>query len=192
MEMKRISILTSLSSLIAILASATTLSVKPAQASLIGDTVNLLVTVLGDFGNIINDSAVVVDPGIEFTNFATRGANLNLDVFDESFDIIANTRSNGSIREQTRWRLSDLDWVDSPGIVTGVSQTGGPNALNISFTDDSITVLLDDVAPGQNQTVTWSFDIQTQHESTPEATSVLGLLALGMFGANSILKRKSS
>lgn len=185
MEMKRISTLTSLSSLIAILASATTLDVKPAQAALIGDTVNLQSTVL-------TDSAVVVDPGIEFTVFGNAGANLNVDVFNESFDIIFNSVGIDFIGFQSEWILSDLDWVDSPGIVTGVTQTGGPNALNISFTDDSITVFLDDVAPGPNQTVTWSFDIQTQHESTPEATSVLGLLALGMFGANSILKRKSS
>ncbi|MEA5535911.1 PEP-CTERM sorting domain-containing protein [Crocosphaera sp. XPORK-15E] len=161
----------------------------PAQAALLGDTVSAELIGIG-VGTILNQTATVVDPGIEFTVFGNQGANLNLDVKSDSFDIIYNLTTLPGIGFPSRWILSDLDWVDAPGIVTGVTLTSGNASLisGISFTDDSITIdLLDVTNPPPSQT--WSFAIQAQHETVPEPGTILGLLTLAGLGLGSRFKR---
>ncbi|NES04597.1 MAG: PEP-CTERM sorting domain-containing protein [Okeania sp. SIO2F4] len=58
---------------------------------------------------------------------------------------------------------------------------------NISFTDDSVTVdIIQCSVPPQNSVETWKFDIQTQHKSTPEPATILGLLTLTGLGLRNI------
>lgn len=87
--------------------------------------------------------------------------------------------------------MSDLDWVDTPGIITGVTLTSGDASLisGISFTDDTITIdLLSYTVPPQAAVETWSFNIETSKETVPEPLTILGsLTALGFGG---FFKRK--
>lgn len=168
---------------------------SPAQAALLADTVR---AELGPTGGspFLDQTAVVTDPGIEFTAFGNQGASLSLDVKSDSFDIIHDLTTLSSIGFPSTWTLSDLDWVGTPGIVTGVNLVSGNASLisGISFTDDSITVDIMDYnnAPPQNQIETWTFDIQTSHEtpeSTPEPATILGLLTVTGLGLGSRLKR---
>ena len=107
---------------------------------------------------------------------------------DIDFDLTGVT----SIAVSLQWVLSDVDWVDTPGIITGVTLTSGKASLisGISFTDDSITVDFTPYdIPSENAVETWSFDIETEHESVPEPGTILGLLTLAGLGFSSRLKR---
>ena len=156
-----------------------------AQAALLGDTVTADLSSNGF--SILNTTEVVLDPGIEFSRPIGNGA-LSLDLKSDSFDIIYNLGSFPSVGGPTTWTLSDLDWINGPGIVTGVTLTSGDASAisGTSFTSDSITVNLFDVVSPPQPIVTWSFDIETEH--VPEPITILGsLAALGFGGA---MKRK--
>ncbi|NER08647.1 MAG: PEP-CTERM sorting domain-containing protein [Okeania sp. SIO3C4] len=162
---------------------------SPAQAALLADSVR------GQLGSnsfsILDETAVVTDPGTEFSRVIGDGS-LSLDVKSDSFDIIYDVGSFPSVGAPTTWILSDLDWVDTPGIVTGVTLASGDASLisGMSFTDDSITIdIINYSVPPQNQIETWTFDIQTEHESTPEPATILGLLTVTGLGLGSRLKR---
>ncbi|MGK7885563.1 MAG: PEP-CTERM sorting domain-containing protein [Crocosphaera sp.] len=161
----------------------------PAQAALLGDEVNAELLFDGSSG--FNQTATVIDPGVEFTAFS----QLALDVKNDSFDLIYDLSGLGGINNNTTWVLSDLDWVDTPGIITGVTLTSGDANVvtGTSFTDNSITVDLSSYTiPPQNSIETWSFDIETSKvsESVPEPGTILGLLTIAGLGFGSRLKRK--
>ncbi len=158
----------------------------PAQAALLGDTVSLSST-------FINGSAVVVDPGIEF-DFSGGSEQLSLDVKNDSFDITyENFGIFSNLIDPTQWVLSDLDWVDTPGVFTGVNlvSENSSSISGTSFTDDSITVDIESFFLGPGAVETWSFDIETSKvsESVPEPGTILGLLTLAGLGFGSRLKR---
>ncbi len=67
------------------------LSSGSAQAGLIGNTVNGQLGITGS-SPILNQNAVVTDPGVEF-NFTNGDGGLSLDVNDDSFDLIYNLGS---------------------------------------------------------------------------------------------------
>ena len=160
----------------------------PASAFLLGDTVRAEFNATG-FGNIIDETDVVVDPGIEFSR--TFVDTFALDVKSDSFDIIYTGGGVPFIGADTQWILSDINWVNTPGIVTGVTLASGDNSLlnGISFTDDSITVNVVDFSLTNGVAEKWSFDIQTSHKSTPEPSTILGLLAVTGLGLANCLKR---
>ena len=161
----------------------------PAQAALLGDTVRAEFTAAG-IGTFLDETDTVVDPGTEFSlPFGSNG--LELDVKNDSFDIIYDLGVTSGVGADTTWILSDLDWVDTPGIITGVTLTSGDASLisGISFTDDTITIeLLSYTVPPQAAVETWSFNIETSKETVPEPLTILGsLTALGFGG---FFKRK--
>ncbi len=162
----------------------------PAQAALLGDTVRAELIFNGTITSL-DETDTVVDPGIEFSS-AIGSATFELDVKNDSFDIIYDLGTFSGVGNDTTWILSDLDWVDTPGIITGVTLTSGDANVvtGISFTDNSITVDLSSYSiPPQNTIETWSFDIETEHESVPEPGTILGLLTLAGLGFSSRLKR---
>lgn len=175
---------------VALIPVATVLFSGSAQAALIGDTVNGQFGVTGDV-TLLNQNAVVTDPGVEFA-FVTGDAAFSLDVKDDSFDIIYDLGSffNVSVLPTT-WTLSDLDFdfAGTPGRIRNVTQVSGNSSLidNISFTDDSITV---DIAtysvPPSNAVQTFSFDIDA--EPVPEPITLLGTGAALGFGI--LMKKK--
>ncbi|MDJ0507906.1 MAG: PEP-CTERM sorting domain-containing protein [Crocosphaera sp.] len=157
----------------------------PAQAALLGDEVRLQFGAIGA-PPVFDETAVVIDPGIEFV--IPLANPLPVDVTSDSFDITVNLTGFGALGAPTRFVLSDLDWVDTPGIVTDVSLTAGNAAevSDISFTDDSITVdFINLINPPATRS--FSFDIETAH--VPEPGTILGLLTLAGLGFTSRLKR---
>ena len=168
----------------------------PAQAALLGDTVSAELSVDG-LGTVLDETDTVVDDSdseVEFT-FIGVSEELSLDVKNDSFDIIyENFGIFSNVIDPTQWVLSDLDWVDTPGIITGVSLSSGNNGLisGTSFTDDSITVEIESIFLLGGTGEGWSFDIETSKvsESVPEPGTILGLLTLAGLGFGSRLKRK--
>lgn len=160
-----------------------------AKAALIGDTVTL------DFNNgSFIGSETVVNPGIEFPLITSGNFQRDLDVFADSFDIIYTYNNTSSaLFDPRNFILSDLNWLPTPGIITGVTQTAGTTATSISFTDDSITVFLPIVSVSAGSPETFSFDIQTSKDdaaTTPEPGTMLGLLTLVGLGLGSRFKGK--
>lgn len=157
-------------------------AISNAQASLIGDSVR---AELSGGSLSLDQTAVVADPGIEFS-LVIGSATLSLDVKSDSFDIIHDIGSFPAV-VATSWTLSDLDWGISSGIVTDVTLASGDGSVitGISFTDDSITIDIDNYfVPPQNQIEIWSFDITASHAvSEPSTIAMLGAgIAIG-FGA---------
>lgn len=158
----------------------------PAQAVLLGDTVRAELILFG-VGTLLDETDTVVDPGVEFISLGRLGSSLNLDVKNDSFDIIYDLGGAIEVGLPTTWILSDLDWVDTPGIITDVTLRSGDASLisGISFTDDSITIDVRNpfFPPPQVAFEAWTFDIETQKTSVPESSTLLGLLAVGSIGA---------
>ncbi|MGB3641917.1 MAG: PEP-CTERM sorting domain-containing protein [Rivularia sp. (in: cyanobacteria)] len=173
---------------VALIPVATVLFSGSAQAALIGDTVNGQLSITGG-PTILNQNAVVTDPGVEFTVVGNQNASISLDVKDDAFDIIYNLTTISQIGFPSTWTLSDLDFdfAGTPGRITGVTlASGNSNRVNnISFTNDSISVDFPDIVnPPQVQT--FSFDIDA--EPVPEPITLLGTGAALGFGV--LLKKK--
>ena len=165
----------------------------PAQATLIGDTVDFNFDVVG-FGTIFTGSAVVTDPGVEFVVPANRGSSYSLDIFGDSFDIIIDLGRAAAVGASVIFTLSDLDWVGTPGVITGVSLTGtngnAANVTDIFFTDDSIAVTFADFTPPP-VVQTYSFDIATSHVAVPEPLT-LALVGTGLLGLAALRRRQAA
>lgn len=94
--------------------------------------------------------------------------------------------------------LSDLDWVDAPGFLTGVTLTNtnapSPGFLDvISFTSDSINIssATDNFQFGPAFFAEYSYTAEhDETQTTPEPTSILGLLGLGILGVIEVYKSK--
>lgn len=174
---------------VALIPVATVLFSGSAQAALIGDTVNGQLSATG-FGTILNQNAVVTDPGVEFA-FVNGDANISLDVKDDSFDIIYNLGSFLEVGAPTIWTLSDLDFdfAGTPGRITNVTQVSGDSSLvnNISFSNDSISV---DFANFTNPPQTRSFSFDIDAEPVPEPITLLGTGAALGFGI--LMKKKKA
>jgi hypothetical protein len=165
----------------------------PAQAALLGDEVRAELIAVG-IGTLLDETDTVIDPGIEFTVLGNFNSSFSLDVKSDSFDIIYDNGTAATVGADTTWILSDLDWVDTPGIVTGVTLTGGNGNASLitgtSFTDDSITIdIANFFTPPEPTISTWTFDIQTQKQTTPEPGTILGLLTFAGLGLGSRFKK---
>ena len=78
-----------------------------------------------------------------------------------------------SIGSDIQWSFSDLDWIPGPGVITNIVQTGGPTAVSIGFTADSIDIVTPDFGQPP-QAYTYTFDIITNHGGViPEPTSLM-------------------
>ncbi|MCH2244926.1 MAG: PEP-CTERM sorting domain-containing protein [Crocosphaera sp.] len=154
----------------------------PAQASLIGDSIDYSFG-LNNGATFLSGSAIVTDSGAEYDDLVI-GADVVIDLAADSFDLSLDFP--GTASRDLKWVLSDLDWVDKPGEIIGVTQTAGRSAVDISWTADSITVITpaDVTAPVSDL---YSFDIQTTH-AVPEPLTILGAGTAISFGA--AFKRK--
>ncbi len=98
----------------------------------------------------------------------------------------------------TTWELTALDWIPNPGIITGVtflpgSSTGDGslvNNLNLvnnqlsTFTPDSVTIALNGYnVADEGDPLTWTFNLETDHENVPEPLTILGTATALGFGA---------
>ncbi len=159
-----------------------------AHAALLGDSVHGQLGVTGEAA-FFNQTANVVDPGVEFAVAGLSGSTITIDVKDDAFDILFDLTSIVGLGAPFTWSLSDLNWLDSPKtIVSGLSLTAGDASLisSTSFTDDSVTVNFVNIrTPPASQE--FSFDIQISDAAAIPTPALLpGLIGFGM----SIVRKK--
>ena len=176
--------------LLAVISMSWVYSAGSASASLITDDVFAKFSFSN--GQVFFNTTKTVGPGIEFTDFDGGAARFDLDV-EDNFALfrITNIFDGGlGIGGTQLLEISDLDWVNNPGEVIGVTITQtvlGPFPSNNpsfvgSFGLDSVTVdfqgpVMGFSAPGEIKE--WRINILTRHASPiPEPTS-LTLLAIG-------------
>jgi hypothetical protein len=150
------------------------LAASSANATLIGDTVNCS----ENFLNVAcSPSSAVVGAGVEFRldRFGTDW--LEIDVMDSTIEL--NVVDNIAF-VNGRFTLSDLDWVDAPGFITGATVSGNITGLDNSrliVGPDSVAVLWENVQWITGRTATITLDVA----HVPEPT-LLSLLAVGLLG----------
>ena len=164
-------------------AFAVLLSPMAAQATLIGDVINVEFIL----GGVSQGSAstIVINPGREF-----EGPGFGLDPGE--FIDITGTSIEALVLEpflvpDTRYIFSDLDWIGGPGTITGFTLTTdivGFSAADITFGDDFVIVNAGDFTG----TGTMSIELQTSHAAVPEP-STLALFTLGLLGLGLARKR---
>ena len=163
-----------------------------ANATLIGDTVTAQLSnpANNDASFNLNLGSAIVGTGVEFSG-------TNTDVFGQIWDTLVDVDASSftiSWTERTRagsgnifdgndfirLTLSDLDWINGPGSITGVSLASAAVTLDrntaINFTSDSVIVDFSGLYHGDSYT----FDITTSHD-VPEPTT-LALMVLGLVG----------
>lgn len=159
-----------------------------AQAALIGDTVNI--KYIGQNMTIFFEDNVTVVEGTPEATFADQTVNI------EAESIRTDFNNNATIPNiEQAWFFSDLDWVTpGPGRITGVNvttnldnyETSGPFS-RVSFFDDFVAIDLGDITYTTESFI--QVDLQVEH--TPESSSTIALLTLGILGGGLNILRKN-
>ena len=192
----------------ALCASSLLCTVSICNASLVGDTVagclgpgepNNGCTNGGGFDFFLGQIPTVVDPGVEFTHTQTssdgtviRQADLAADaltILIDGTDLGSNPLGHGSLQ----WQFTDLDWVGTSGVISGLSLVREVGLVVSSFTfgPDSILIATDPYLQSDlaGNVFSASFDIQTSHVPLPTA---LWLFGSGLLGLTGIARRKKA
>ena len=154
-----------------------------ASAVLIGDTVNCNITGGGSFG--CSPGSAVVGAGPEFNVGLTNDPFIGVDLAAESItlDILQDNELGGTIIN-----LTDLDWIDRPGEIVGLSlSNNGINGLtlgDLSFGTNNISIDLRNT--NSNAGAFALIDIDVRH--VPEPFTILGTFSA--IGIGAILKNK--
>ena len=152
-------------------------SSAPVHADLIGDTVNFNYQTIGSFS--ANPTSAVVGGGVEST-IAAPGpfAIINIDL--DANSITLTSTINNLFQPNDMLTISDLDWIGTPGEITGFVLTN--NGVTDLVSSD-ITTMSDSVEvftggshwdPGDNIVI----DLQVTHIPEPPAFLFLGLVGL--------------
>ena len=171
-----------------------TLAISPVQASLIGDSVDCDIIPNGAFWNCNPTSAIVTDPGAEFSlTLAIFGEFFSIDIDESSIAMIYSMASGVDLTSGEFVTFSDLNWTDFPGEISGFSLDifgdMGITESDISFTADSIGINFNNTSwdPGDSIVV----NLETIHSAAvPEPSTILGILSVG--GLSLGLKRKKA
>lgn len=168
---------------------------KPAQATLIGDTVDCSITP-NSIWSCDPTSAKIVDPGNEFALKLLVGIKTDFFSVDiGASSVLLKYVNEGSLSAGAGelLTLSDLDWLNSLDKIAGFSLevfgAEGLTASDITFNDHSVSVNLNETSwkPGDFAAIS----LETDRTAVPEPSSTLGLLIVGGIGVGSMaLKRK--
>jgi hypothetical protein len=155
-------------------------AVGTAHASFIGSTATCSDT---QFGACSPASAVVVDPGIEFTQYAGL---LDIDVLGSAVELSNSLASTLLLSQAGTLTIGNLHWTGTPQTIVGLvitSMTGvtGLTASDLSFGANSVSVNLQGTAfagPSGFALLT----IQTRNAAVVPEPATLALLGLGLAG----------
>ncbi|WP_417316735.1 PEP-CTERM sorting domain-containing protein [Emcibacter sp.] len=163
----------------------------PAQASLIGDTVNCSATFVS-----CNPASSVVGAGSEFELVYTPVTFFSIDLGASSISIGNVFSDSLKVYSGVSALLSDLDPQGGSGTITGIANfvTSGVTGMvleDISFDDHSVSILFDNSFWAFDSFI--SFDLlfaeARQQVSEPAA---LALLGLGLAGIGLARRRQSA
>ncbi len=139
-------------------------TIPQAEASLIGDTVHIILT---DTVNNICDEFVVVGPGLEIPNCAQ--ISIDIDADSIWFESVTN-RPNGAAITAATFEFIGLDWIPGPGIITDVTVIA-PTTVPINpvqFDDHNILLTNNafnlDCGGLSSCLYEWHVDITTDHQ----------------------------
>lgn len=157
----------------------------PAQATLIGDEIQMTrFTPQGiDFGPV----TAVVGDGPEFQISSSIFYDVSASRID--FILTETANPNGLFFGELDIVFSDLDWIGQPGEIVDIVLTTNPAlSATASFTADSVTL---EVTGGQVQASTFaSIELITRHVDVPEPGS-LALFTAGI-GFLGLARRRMS
>ena len=154
------------------------LGFNSANATLIGDTVN--VSRVTDTTVFYNESKVVSN-AVEITDDISV---FTMDITADSL-VFTSTSSNWFFSDLVppaafyEWRFTDLNFSNGE-IITGLDLSGfGYDPGRVSFTSDSVVIDINNFIPVWNQGDTWTIGMLTS--AVPEP-SIIALMALGLVG----------
>ena len=157
---------------------------QKAFASLIGDTVNCALSNTTQSCNL--SSAVVSVGGPEFTAFRT---DLEIDIDDSS--ITLSPQQDNDFSNTGLLTLSDLNWTDTPGQITGFQLTlnnvPGFTSSDITFGTDQIVI---DIANLELDVGSFAIiNLEVAHTVVPVPAAVW-LFGSGLLGLVGVARRK--
>ena len=168
----------------------------PAQAALIGQTVNASVQSIFT-ANLNQMSAVVSAAGPEFVLGVGTGRAINIDVQDSFIDFQYNSVRNANLGNgNISVSLSGLTWAPDPGVVVGVTLEEFPDpnrtVLNLlgpntaDFTANSITVNLNGTWNAEDRV---RVSLITGHSQVLPEPASLALFGVGLLGLGVAVRR---
>ena len=181
----------------AMIASAITLAAGGANATFVGDQVDILLDAPG-FGVLTYPTGVVVvDPGVEVSHSLNATWTADLGVSTLTLGYIEPSFST-VVGAEIIWEITDMDLQGGlVGDIVGFSLSSGDASkiLSTSFTANSVTVQFTNyfTDPGDGP-FTWVFDIQDDAPRDPPTPEIplpaaLPLMAAGI-GAFGLMARR--
>ncbi len=144
------------------------LAATTARASLLGDDVVGTLTVFDPTVSLVFAGTASVDEGVEFSG-TSSGVVYEVDVGAETFTVLSSQTSAAGILT-----LTDLEWTDGDGLVTGlvVESENGISVSGSTFDNDggvgTVTVNFSGSTPGPG-----AFTVRIETEHVPEPTIAL-------------------
>lgn len=160
-------------------------SPKTADATLIGDSIDLHVIEVG--GGVLGPLTETVGAGVEYNLFDQVTIDVGASVID--FEVI--DAATGSFVGNFDFVFSDLDWIDGNSIIAGVALTAFQGIGSVAFTADSVTFSVLNGDPITNGALA-SIELMTRQVDVPEPASLaLFASSLGAFYFQQRRRRKA-
>ena len=166
-------------------------NILPVHASLIDDTVDCDIVPNGVAWACDPTSALVTDPGSEFTLTLFQNPFFDIDIDDSSITMTNLSSLNAGAGEFVTF--SDLDWTNGPGEIIDFSLDVfgviGLDQSDISFTANSVGIDFNNTSWGLGDSIV--VNLETTHTPTPEPSTILSLLTIGGIALGASKKKQA-